>query len=245
MFKSIKIRFVPVSRLRQYFTILFYAAGLLIFGGWFNFGVIAQMPAPAAGAQSPASQTANQVKAEKLMEEAATLQKVNTNAAKRRALAKYKQAALLLRKNRPPGDFIALSSIAKLYKELNEPDRAIAYWQQSLARLRISADRKSETAEAEGITLLQIGAVYDERGNRVKALEHYRQAFDLTRANKGYAAAGALNSILTLHIKAKQPERAAAFLEQEITRARTAQDAETEKALNEILNQIKNGTFKN
>jgi tetratricopeptide (TPR) repeat protein len=235
-----------LSLTNQLRKVSIYVAGALFFGAVaFSHEISAQKSAAPSARQVSVTQTANQAKADKLIGEAAALQKENTNVAKRRALAKYKQAAALLRNNRPPGDFIALSSIAKLYKELNEPDQAIAYWQQSLARLRTGADRNPEKAEAEGVILLQIGAVYDERGEREKALEHYRQALDLTRANKGYAAAGALNGIVTLYIKAKHPERAAAFLEQEIARARAAQDKETEKALEEVLNEIRRGTFKN
>lgn len=244
MFKLTKTRLAQVNRIRKFDTILLHAAGLLIFGGWFSSGLIAQTSAPAAEKQSFASQTANQVKAEKLMEEASALGKENTNPSKRLAINKYKQAAALLRNNQEPRDFIVLGNIAFLYKELKEPARALIYWQQALRSLRTVKNRNPKLTEAEGVTLLQIGAVHDERGDREKALEFYRQALNLTRANKGYAAAGALNGIVKLHIKAKQPERAAAFLEQEITRARAAGDAEMEKGLSEILNEIKNGTFK-
>lgn len=245
MFESIKSRTLTLNRHKRFQTILIYAAGLLIFaGGVFDYVIVAQTPAPPTDKLQSATQTANQSKAEKLLGEAAVLQNENTTVAKRRAIVKYKQAADLLRNNTEQRSFVALDGIAKLYKELNEPDRAVSYWKQSLSTLRRVKYRTPEITEAEGITLLQIGAVYDEKGDRKTALKNYLQTLDLTRDYKGYAAAGALNSIIALYLKAKQPERAAQFLEQEIVRAGTAKDAEMKRALSDILNQVKNGTFK-
>lgn len=95
--------------------------------------------------------------------------------------------------------------------------------------------------EAEAITILNIGAIYDEKGEYETALQNYRQALDLTPSRDSYAAAGALSGILEIYRKTKQPKRAAEFLEKEITQARAAKNSEAEKALSEILADIKSG----
>lgn len=137
MFQSTKSRLLALGRIKRLRIGLIYAAAnLLIFGsGAFSHETSAQTPVPLTANQRSDTKTANQAKAEKLMEEAAALEKENTNAFKRRAIVKYKQAAALLRNDKKKRSlikekrsFIALNNTAKLYKELSEPDRAIDYW---------------------------------------------------------------------------------------------------------------------
>lgn len=244
MSELIKMQPLMPNFTNRYRDMLICTVCLMILGGGaFNHCITAQTPAAASADKVQSAPTADQKKADKLIAEASGLQKQNTNAAKRRAIEKYKRAAKLLRNDELPQKFIALDGIADIYKELNESDRAVEYWRQALATLRAGKNRKPEVIEAEAGTLLQIGVIYDERGDGDKALRFYWQALDLTRDSRSYAAAGALNGIIQLHLKANQPERAHKFLEDEIARARVAKDAETEKGLTEILNRVKNGTI--
>lgn len=197
-----------------------------------------------AAAQTPVAVTKNQTRAEKLIKEAEKLAQNSAPAAKRRAAAKYEQAIKLFGVNDPQRTLLPLAAAAKIYGELNEPDRALASFRKSLANVRAVKDRPAELTEYEGIVLLNIGEIYRKKGDHETALQNYRQAFDLTRETQGYAAAGALNGIIKLHLEDNQPQRAVEFLEQELARADTAQNAEMKAALSEILNRVKNGTFK-
>lgn len=233
MYQKIAKKSFVVNQVIRFVRRMFFAA-LFVFAVGVNVNQVV--------AQTPAASPKKWTRAEKLVKDAERLAQNSAPDAKRRAAVKYEQAIKLFGANEPQRTLLPLAAVAKLYGETNQPDRSLASLRKSLVNVRAVKNRPAELTEYEGIVLLNIGEIYRKNGDRETALENYRQAFDLTRETKGYAAAGALNGIILLHLEAKQPERAIEFLEQEIARA--AQDAETERALSDILNQVKNGTFK-
>ncbi|MBC7909211.1 MAG: CHAT domain-containing protein [Pyrinomonadaceae bacterium] len=72
---------------------------------------------------------------------------------------------------------ITLSLIGKSHDALGEKQRALGFYDQSLAIMHEVGDTRSEAA-----TLNNIGLVYDSLGERRKAIEYYNRALPILRA---------------------------------------------------------------
>src|SRR5258705_1099090 len=130
--------------------------------------------------------------AEKTFDEARKLRAQQTGDARRAAIKKYEEAALLFR---AAGDTyrtaLSLSSIGNTYAQLNEFRKALGYFNDTLSLSQALGDRRLEAA-----TETFLGGANDVLGEVQKALDHYNRALSLSRESENRSSeASALNNI--------------------------------------------------
>ncbi|HMV48538.1 MAG TPA: tetratricopeptide repeat protein [Blastocatellia bacterium] len=153
-------------------------AALLIFS--------ASTPRSKAAASLRQQQDEKAAAAQKLYDEAVQLYQQRTVEALNNAVLKLEKALLLLRElNNQERQALVLLALGRINHDLEEDEKALRFYSQSLPLWRAIGDPGSEAT-----TLINIGGVYALRGEKQKALESYGQALPLLRSIPDYNGEG-------------------------------------------------------
>ncbi|WP_395094204.1 CHAT domain-containing protein [Armatimonas sp.] len=129
---------------------------------------------------------------------------------------------------------IALNKIALMYQDLGDPQKAIAYLNQTLQQGESQHDTR-----ILGETLSHLGLIYQGLGELGKALE-YSQGAARARRQDGtpLALAWELGRQASLHAELKQPEKGLKCLEEALQISRTTKNPKFEAELTPAVGQL-------
>jgi CHAT domain-containing protein/tetratricopeptide (TPR) repeat protein len=170
--------------------------------------------------------------AEKLFEEGRKLRAGQSAAERRAAVEKYEQAIPLYR---AAGNTyrVALSRLAigLTYARVDEPRRALGYFDETLALARTLEDRRLEA----GVETF-LGGMSDILGEPGKALEHYNRALSLSReSGNSFTEANSLNNIGAVYYNLADWQKSLEYRSQALTLFRSLGSQQQEAvALNNI-----------
>jgi len=142
---------------------------------------------------------------------------------RRKAINKYEEARQLYRDAGSDLDeFSALLSISKIYKGLDEPEKAIDYLNQALQQRQAAGKAGDGLAM---IAVLFLGQLYDSLGQKEKALDYANRLLQTSRAH-GYlgSEAMALHLIGNINTTSSEHEQAISYYTQALTIFRKIKD---------------------
>ncbi|MEA5549857.1 tetratricopeptide repeat protein [Anabaena cylindrica UHCC 0172] len=171
--------------------------------------------------QQGTQQEAIRAKAERLLQEGIQLYQQGTKESLLQAINKWEQALPLMRAVRErDGETATLIGIGRVYSDLGEKQKALAYYNQALPLLRAVRDRGGEA-----VTLNNIGSVYSDLGKKQKALEYYNQALPLFRAVEDRGGeARTLNNIGKVYTDLGENQKALEYYNQALPIVRAVED---------------------
>jgi CHAT domain-containing protein/tetratricopeptide (TPR) repeat protein len=139
----------------------------------------------------------------------------------RQAVSKLAQALQLFRQiNNKRWEAITSLSIGRVYHDLGEKQKALAYYDQAMVLYRKLGDKIGEAQ-----TFNNIGAIYSALGEKQKALSSYDRALPLFRALAEKAGeATTLNNMGALYSDLGEKQQAIAYYEQALPLRRAAGD---------------------
>jgi CHAT domain-containing protein/tetratricopeptide (TPR) repeat protein len=161
--------------------------------------------------QQPKSQQETSAAAERLFDEGFKLYQQGTAESLRQAIGKWEQALKLYRQiNDKKSEATILNNIGRVYSNLGDKQKALAYLDQALPLVRQVGNKRGEAT-----TLNEIGTVYYSLGEKQKALTYYDQALPLDRqvGDKG-GEATTLNNIGQLFSDLGEKQKALQYFDQ-------------------------------
>jgi len=141
--------------------------------------------------------------ATRLMSEGLQLANEGSPASLNIAIDKFESARELLHSlNIPVGEGAALAMLGGIYTLLDQNQKAMEMYEQSLAFFRVANEKKGEAT-----VLLQLGLIHSKSGEMQKGLDYLDRALSLFHeAGERQGEAIALGTIGSLHIFLGKPE---------------------------------------